>query len=71
MFKFQRNMGTLDRVIRVIVGIALLIIGPATDLLDLVPVLEVILGVMGVFAILSAVFSYCLLYELTDTNTAK
>ena len=71
MFKFKRNMGVLDRAVRLIVGAALLVTGPATNLLELANVLEIILGVMGVFAILSAIFAYCFLYEFTDSNTAS
>ena len=71
MFKFKRNMGVLDRAVRLIIGAALLVTGPATNLLELANVLEIILGVMGVFAILSAIFAYCFLYEFTDSNTAS
>lgn len=69
MLKFKRNMGTLDRSIRVIVGLTLWIIGPATNLFVLNNILEMMLAVIGTFAILSAMFAYCLLYEFTGTNT--
>ena len=71
MFKFKRNMGTLDRTARLMVGATLLIAGPATNLLELANVLEIILGVLGALAILSAIFAYCFLYEFTDSNTAS
>ena len=71
MLKFKRNMGTLDRATRLIVGTALLIIGPLTSMVELATVLEVILGVLGTTAILSGIFAYCFLYEFTDSNTAS
>ena len=71
MFKFKRNMGTLDRSIRIIVGSGLLVAGPATDLVELASALEITLGALGGLAILSAIFAYCFLYEFTDSNTAS
>ena len=71
MFKLKRNMGTIDRTIRLVVGSGLLIVGPATDFIELATVLEIILGVLGTTAILSAIFSYCFLYEFTGSNTAS
>jgi hypothetical protein len=71
MLKFERNMAGWDRALRFVVGISLLVVGPATNLVELAPVLENILAVVGVFAILSATFAYCLLYEFTGSNTLK
>ena len=71
MFKFKRNMGIIDRSVRVIVGSGLLVVGPATNLVELASALEITLGILGGFAIFSAVFAYCFLYEFTDSNTAS
>ena len=71
MLKFKRNMSNLDRSLRTIVGMTLLIIGPATNILELSLVLEIVLGIIGIFAILSAVFAYCVLYEFTDIDTQR
>ena len=71
MFKFKRNMGNLDRTARLIVGTALLIFGPATNLVGVAPILEIILGVLGATAVLSGLFAYCFLYEFTGSNTAS
>lgn len=70
MLRFKSNMGTLDRGLRILVGIILWIIGPATNLVVLNNLLEVTLTIIGTFAILSAVFAYCLLYEFTGTDTS-
>jgi hypothetical protein len=71
MIKFRRNMGNLDRTIRIIVGVTLLIIGPVTNIFELTTILVIALGVIGTFAILSAIFAYCVLYEFTDIDTQK
>lgn len=71
MIRFKRNMGPIDRLIRLAIGTVLLVVGPAANLVELAPVEEVVLGVLGVFAILSAILSYCMLYELTGSNTLK
>lgn len=71
MLKFKRNMGNLDRSIRVLVGLTLWVIGPATNLVVLDNLLEMTFALIGTFAILSAVFSYCLLYEFTGSDTSR
>ena len=69
MLKLTRNMGTADRLIRLMVGITLFIIGPVFDPFELATALKITLGTIGVFAILSSVFAYCLLYEFTNSDT--
>ena len=69
MFKLKSNMGTMDRVVRIVVGITLLAIGPLTGLVTTDLLSKVILGGMGTIALLSAVFSYCFLYDITGFDT--
>ena len=69
MLKFERNMGKLDRSIRMIIGTALLLIGPLVNPFELPTILVVAITIPGVMAILSAIFSYCILYEFTGSNT--
>ena len=71
MFKFKRNMNNLDRAMRIIVGVTLISIGPVLNLFDLTMILVIALGVIGAFAILSALFAYCVLYDLTDIDTQR
>lgn len=70
MFKFKRNMGKLDRTLRILVGSTLLIIGPFSDLVKTDTFSNVILSCMAVVAITSAVFSYCVLYDATGFDTS-
>jgi hypothetical protein len=70
MFKLKKNMGTLDRSMRVIAGSTLLIIGPLTDLVPTDTFSNVILTCMGLVALSSALVSYCVLYEFTGFDTS-
>ena len=69
MFKLKSNMGTMDRVMRIVVGTTLLAIGPLTGLVTTDLLSKVLLGSMGTVALLSAVFSYCFLYDITGFDT--
>jgi hypothetical protein len=58
---FTRNEGTLDRVIRVVLGLALLalvFVGPHTWL-----------GLVGVVPLLTGVVGFCPLYRLVGIRT--
>jgi len=70
MFKIKRNMGTSDRILRLLVGSTLLIIGPFSDLVKTDTFSNVILSCMATVAIASAVFSYCALYDATGFDTS-
>lgn len=69
MFSFKRNMSIVDRLVRVTVGSSLLIIGPLTDLVKTDMMSNIILGVLGTTAVLSGLFAYCILYEVTGFDT--
>jgi hypothetical protein len=62
-------MGTLDRNIRILVGITLLTLGPATEILTLTTIPNTLLGIVGTLALLSGLSAYCILYEFTGSNT--
>jgi len=71
VFDFKRNMSKLDRLVRIAVGSTLLTLGPLTDILETDLMSNIILGVLGCTAVLSGVFAYCFLYEITGFNTLK
>jgi len=71
MFNFESNMSTLDRLVRITVGSTLLTLGPLTDTLETDLMSNIILGVLGCTAMLSGIFAYCFLYEITGFNTLK
>ena len=66
---FKRNMSTLDRVIRTLIGSTLIIVGPVTGMLTADTLSVVLLGGLGALAIMSAIFSYCFLYEVSGIST--
>jgi len=69
MHSLKKNMGKRDRALRVLVGSALLLIGPFTDLIPTDTFSNIILGCMATMAIISAVLSYCVLYNVTGFDT--
>ena len=69
MFKLKSNMGTMDRVARTMVGSTLLAVGPLTNLLPTDTMSNIILSSLATVALLSAAFSYCVLYEVTGFDT--
>jgi len=64
-------MSTADRITRVIVGSTLLMLGPLTQIVETDTISNVILGVLGTIAVLSGIFAYCFLYEITGFNTLR
>ena len=71
MPKINRNMGTIDRSIRIVVGSSLLLFGPLTNLVETDLMSNIILGTLGTTAVLSGTFAYCVLYELTGFNSCR
>jgi|GEM_PF-2438869 len=69
MFKFVSNMSSTDRITRIVVGSSLITLGPLTDIFVTDTMSNVILGVLGTIAVLSGIFAYCFLYEITGFNT--
>ena len=71
MFKLKRNMGTGDRTARTVVGVALLVVGPLTDIVATDLMSNVLLSGLAVIALSSATVSFCPFYVLTGFNTAR
>ena len=71
MIKFSRNMNYVDRSIRITVGTTLLLIGPLTNVIDTDMTSNIILGALGTIAVLSGIFAYCFLYDITGFNTRR
>ena len=68
---FKRNMCMLDRVVRLIAGIALIYFGfIATDIINNQPI-NIFLGILGVINIFAASSSFCPLYVVAHIDTGK
>ena len=62
------NEGSTDRIVRVILGIVLIIIGwPVLGN----SVLGVVLDVIGVILLITAITGFCTIYRLLGINTIK
>jgi len=62
----KRNESTMDRVIRIVIGIAALAVSFAV-----VGPLKIVLIVVAVIALFTAVTGFCLLYKLFGIATLK
>lgn len=60
------NVGTSDRVIRILLGVVLLVAGFLTHY-----VLSVILLVVGVVSLITGLFGFCAIYRLFGINTCR
>jgi hypothetical protein len=64
----QGNMGTADRIVRVVIGVSLILFG----ITGLFPgVWRVVLPVVGLIPIVTAAYRYCPLYQLIGLSGAK
>jgi hypothetical protein len=71
MFKFRCNMSLADRIIRIIIGISLFLIGPLTNLVETDMTSNILLGIVGTIALISGATAYCFLYDITGFNTLR
>jgi len=69
--KIEPNIGNADRIIRLIIGIALLVV--AFLVLDAASasIGGIILAIFGVLVIITAITRYCALYPLFHYSTIK
>ncbi len=63
----KANESSTDRIVRVIVGIILIVVG----FFVLKATLGIILGVIGIVLLLTGAVGFCALYPLLKINTAK
>lgn len=64
----KRNEGSTDRIVRVVLGIVLIIIGwPVLGN----SALGIILDVVGVILLVTAITGFCLIYRLLGISTSK
>jgi len=67
---FQKNESTADRVIRLVVGAALVILAFAALDLTSGSVVGIIVAIVGAILLFTAATGSCLLYKLFGVNTA-
>lgn len=62
----KANMGKIDKIIRIILGLAIIVIGVILENL-----VGAILGVVGIILLISVYFSFCPLYRIFGICTNK
>jgi|Deesub1362B_J571_1020462.scaffolds.fasta_scaffold00007_136 hypothetical protein len=62
----EKNEGTVDRVVRTLVGLVLLSLG----VLNMVPYKTVVL-LIGLIAIVTGLTGFCAIYKLVGINTCR
>lgn len=71
MIKYKRNMNLLDRTIRIVIGLSLLLLGPITEFITPDKLSDVLMGLAGSLALISAFLAYCILYDFAGFDTIK
>lgn len=69
--RFQRNMGLLDRFLRIVAGVALIYIGFIANQLINNDIINLFLGLFGIFNVGAALIAYCPMYPLANISTWK
>jgi hypothetical protein len=69
--KLVRNMGPADQVLRTVIGVSLIYLGPVSGILTSDPLSGILLALVGVLAIASAATGYCPLYHIAGFCTYK
>jgi hypothetical protein len=69
--KLIRNMGTLDRIFRTMMGVAFIYFGPVSDLLITDGLSEALLALVGVLALVSALSGYCPVYHMANISSCR
>ena len=66
----KRNMGRLDQMVRIVVGLASIYFGFIDSTLIAEPVIAICLGTFGILNLLSVVMRYCPLYVMAGISTS-
>lgn len=64
----EKNAGTIDRIVRVVVGIVLLYVA-VTGMVQ--GIVMYVLGLLGLTMLVTAALAYCPLYPIMKINTAS
>lgn len=67
----KRNMGFADQVFRTLMGLALIYLGPLSDVLTNDDMSAILLSIVAVMIIVSSLIGWCPFYHLAGFNTHK
>jgi len=66
----RRNMGTIDRIIRVITGLVMMYLGFIDQSIIGNTTIAIIVGIFGIISIAFAYIAFCPIYTLGNVSTA-
>jgi len=69
--KFKRNMGLYDQIFRTVMGLALIYLGPFSDVLTSDMLSESLLAGVGIMIIISSLIGWCPLYHIAGFNSHR
>lgn len=64
MKQFTKNVGTRDRIIRAVAGIAMLVMATQTA-----GILQIVLGIAGIALVFTSATGFCYMYTLLGVST--
>lgn len=65
----KRNMGTIDRIIRIVTGLVMVYLGFIDQSIIGSQTINIIVGIFGIFSILFAYLAFCPIYNLGNIST--
>lgn len=69
--QFKRNMCLPDQVFRILMGLALIYLGPLSDIVTSDTLSSIILSTVGIMIIISSLIGWCPFYHVAGFNTYK
>ena len=69
--KFTQNIGTIDRIMRLIIGLIMIYFGLYSNVLIADEIAGTLLGVFGVFILLTAIVRFCPMYLIIGFSSDK
>lgn len=65
----KKNMGTVDRIIRIITGIIFVYLGFINQGIIANQTINIFLGLFGLVSLISAIFAFCPMYAIGHIST--
>ncbi len=69
--KLKRNMGLVDQIFRIFMGLGLIYLGPFSDFLTSDELSSILLSAVGVMIIISSLIGWCPFYHFAGLSSYK
>lgn len=67
----KKNMGTIDRIIRIITGLVMMYVGFIDQSIIGNQTINIIIGIFGIISIIFAYIAFCPIYTFGNISTTK